>query len=180
MSAFRTVWQRTVIAAAVVVSSLHAVYFIQSAWLDREAEQSRTLGLERWLVDVQRKLASHDSLVEQLNDMRGRLPQAEQRLPVHVDPAGIETTLRDQASNSKIEITDLQVGAEFVREGYYAEVPVILIVRGKTADFLAFMDTVLRASPLRRITQMNIEPDGSGVQARLALMYDHSLIEDVL
>lgn len=173
--------KRLIIATLAIVSSLHAMYFIQNAWLDREVERGRTLMLEHELAERQQKLVNHDLLVEHLKQMRDALVQLEQILPSHLDLSAIETALREQASRSHVEITKLSFGPELVREDYYAEAPSTMMIRGKTADVLTFFDQLLSASPLRRISEMEIEPiDSSAVHARLVVMYDHSVIDAVL
>jgi hypothetical protein len=93
--------------------------------------------------------------------------------------SSIEDALHEQAALSQVEIANLHVDAEYLREGFYAEKPVALRVRGTTENFLAFMDRILRTPPLRSVREMQIEPgEGSGVQVNLVIEYYRHIEED--
>jgi Tfp pilus assembly protein PilO len=167
-------WRRMVIAAVAIASSIHAIYLIQNASFDREAAQSRTTLLERQLIETQQKLANHAQFAAQLNDMRGPLTRLEERLPTRLNRSAIEASVRAQAALAHIEITGLHFGAETIKEGFYAEATLSLTVQGTTADFFAFMDQMLRVSPLRRVAEMRVEPiEGTTARAVLTVMFDH-------
>lgn len=176
MSAISTRRGHAIIAAVAVIGSIHALYFIQNTWIDRQAAQERTTLLEKELAYSRRKLISHDVFAEQLKGMRPLLSQLEQRLPTHLDPSSIEVMLRERAAKSNVEIANLRTHAEIMKEGFYAEIPVTFQVEGPAKSFFSFMDQVLRASPLRYVREMQIEPlDGSGVRAHLVMMYAHHI-----
>src|SRR5579871_5771462 len=165
MSISSSRWNRPMIAALAVLGSLHAIYFVQNVWADRDAERQKTSLLKRELAYGERKLISHDQFVEQLMVMSASLEKLELNLPKHLPESSIEDALQEQAALSQVEIANLHVDAEYLREGFYAEKPVALRVRGTTENFLAFMDRILRTPPLRSVREMQIEPgEGSGVQ----------------
>jgi Tfp pilus assembly protein PilO len=171
-------WKYAFVVLLAMTSSIHAMYFIQNAWLDRDTVQSRTAQLKKQLVVTRDKLANHDRLVERLQEMRGPLAQMENRLPIHLDLPAVEASVREQASLAHVEVTGLEFGAEYVKEGFYAEAPLRLTLRGSTAGLFAFLDQMSRASPLRRIAQMKVEPaEDSAVRAVLTVMYDHVIDE---
>src|SRR5512144_148330 len=116
MSTISSRWSRPVIAAVAVIGSIHSLYFIRNAWIDRALVQQETTRLEKELAYDRRKLLSHDLLADQLTVMRPLLATLEQRLPAHLDTSSTEATLREQAAQSKVEITDLHSGAEMVKE----------------------------------------------------------------
>lgn len=171
-------WSRPIIAAVAVISSIHSLYFIRNAWMDRAVVQQETTRLEKELAYDRRKLLSHDLLADQLTVMRPLLARLEQRLPTHLDPVSLEATLREQAAQSKVEITDLHSGVETLKEGFYAEKPVALRVQGTTENVFAFVDQVVRASALRYVREMHTDPfDGSGVTLQLNLICVHHVSE---
>lgn len=165
-----------IIAIVAVISSIHALYFIRGAWADRNATQEKTARLEKELLRDQHKLINHDVFAEQLSVMRPMLTQLKKQLPTHLDPAAIETTLREEAARSKVQLENLHEAAEVLKEGFYAEKNITFQVQGSTENFFAFMDQVLRASPLRYVHEMKIEPlDGSTIQAHMIMTYIHPI-----
>ncbi len=181
MIGFSPRWKFSVIVALAMASTSHAIYFVQRALIDQDSEQSRTAQIEHQLLDDRRKFANHDSILEQLKKMRVSLAKLEQRLPSHLNLAAEEATLRDQALHSRVEVTQLHFGAMILREGFYADTPAELMVKGNAANFVAFMYKLLGASPIRRIAWMKIEPiNGSLMQARMAVMYESAPTYDVV
>lgn len=179
MSTISSRWSRPIIAAVAVIGSIHSLYFIRNAWIDRALVQQETTRLEKELAYDRRKLLSHDLLADQLTVMRPLLATLEQRLPAHLDTSSMEATLREQAAQSKVEITDLHSGAEMVKEGFYAEKPMVLRVQGTTENVFAFLDQLLRASPIRYVREMHVDrSDGSGVTLQLVMIYVHYVSED--
>jgi|GEM_PF-3645523 len=171
-------WKNAVIAGVAIVSSIHAVYFIQNASFDREASQIRTGRLKKELVETRDKLANHDPLSLQLNEMRGSLARLEERLPKRLDLHALEASVRAQASLAHVEITRLRFGASVVQEGFYVDTPLRLAMQGTTAGFFAFMDQMSRASPLQRVVEMKVEAnDDSTTAAEMTVMFE-SLIDE--
>lgn len=163
-----------------LIGTLLALYLVHEAWLDREVHQDETLRLERHLDDSQRKIASHDDFAAQLQEERGLLSSSIQRLPSKLASPAIEKTLREQAAQAGIRITSMRMGAETVKEGFYAERGVYLVLHASAADFVTFMAGLLRELPLRRVTAIKIEPaDNPGTVRVTMTAFYYRYIDDM-
>lgn len=162
-----------------VIGTLFALYLVNDAWTERELHQTQTPHLEHELADVHQKILNHDRLVTQLQEMRALLSSLTERLPSKLASPTIEKALRDRAAEANITIARLHLDEERVMEGFYTERGVSLVAEGSTADFVRFMDGMLRDSPLRRVTDMKIEPaDSPGrVRATMTSYYYHAVDE---
>lgn len=158
-----------------LIGTLLALYLVHEAWLDREVHQNETLRLKRHLDESQRKIASHDDFAAQLQEERGILSSSTRRLPSKLTSPAIEKTLRDQAASAGIAIASMRLSAETVKEGFYAERGVYLVLQAPAADFVTFMAGLLRDSPLRRVAAIKIEPadDPGTVRATVTAFYYH-------
>jgi Tfp pilus assembly protein PilO len=162
-----------------VVGALLALYFVHDAWLYREAEQSRTVSLKREMDDKQRVAASHDAYAVRLEEEKDILYSLVKRLPSTIDSPAIEKKLHDQATLAGIEIVAMHMGVKRIREGFYGDLPVDLVAQGSTVQFVKFMDSVFRESPLRQVSAMQIEPtaDKGTLKAAMTVNY-YRYVED--
>lgn len=159
--------------AAAAVGTLLTLYLLATAYIDRSQEQYKTRALEKELSEKQRHLAHHDEYAAQLDEMRLMLAQVNVRLPSRLDASSLEKTLRDKANVAGMDTTSAHVGTETVAEGFYAALPIEVVMQGSTADFMKFMDSMLRDAPLRSVTAMNIEPVDNAVELRAALTLEY-------
>jgi len=155
-----------------IAGALLAAYFARDAWIHREAEQLQTLRLERELDEKHQWRVNHDVLRASLPEMQAVLSRLVQRLPAKFDAPAIENSLRVQATQAGIAIAALQIGKQRAREGFYAELPVDLIVQGSAPEFMKFMNGLPRESPLRQVAAMKIEPGADKGMLRAALTVD--------
>lgn len=155
--------------AAAIIGTLVALYLLANACIDRGQEQFRTQSLKKELSEKQSHLTNHSEYTARLGEMLLMLAQVKVRLPARLDAPSLEKTLRDKAMLAGMETTSTHVGTETVAEDFYAALPVEVVVQGSAADFLKFMDSVLRDDPLRSVTAMNIAPVDNAVELRAAL-----------
>jgi Tfp pilus assembly protein PilO len=161
-----------------IVGIFVALYLVRGAWLGREQAQSITASYRHQVDERQQVLDSHDAYVEQLKDMRVVLEALRRQLPAKLDGSSIAKTLQDQAALADIELESIRIGKERVREGFYVELPVALVLQGPTVGFFNFMGTVLPESPLRMAVDMRIEPtDAATTRAAVTLNYFRYLEE---
>ncbi len=156
------------IAALGFAGILLALYLVGSAWSDRGHEESRTYRLKLEMKDKQRMAASHDEFAAQLQQMKPILPRLEERLPARFDPSTIEKTLRDKARLAGIKIESAAFDKQR-RSDFYAELGMNLVVQGSAADFLKFMDDMVRDSPQRIVRAMTIRPLDDKAELRAAM-----------
>ncbi len=143
---------------AAIIGSALALFLIANAFIDRSHERSRTMMLEKDVMEKQQRAVNHAAYAAQLEQMRAMLSQLNERLPAHLDNPLIEKTLRDNASIAGIEMSRVTVGAERVRDGFYGERPVDVVVQGAAASFWTFMESTLRDFPMRSIAELSVEP----------------------
>ena len=155
--------------AAAFIGTFLALYLLEIASIEREQEQSKTQSLKRELSEKQHHLANHNEYSAQLEEMGLMLSQLKVRLPATLDVPSLEKSLRDKAVIAGMDASSVHVGTESVAEGFYAALPVDVVVQGSAADFLKFMDSIVRDAPLRSVTAMNIEPVDNAVELRAAL-----------
>jgi Tfp pilus assembly protein PilO len=155
--------------AAAIIGTLIALYLLATACIDRGQEQSKTQSFKKELSEKQRHLDNHSEYTAQLEEMRLMLAQVKVRLPARLDAPSLEKTLRDKAILAGMNTTSTRVGAETVAEDFYAALPIEVVVQGSAADFLKFMDSILRDDPLRSVTAMNIAPVDNAIELRAAL-----------
>jgi Tfp pilus assembly protein PilO len=155
--------------AAAAIGILIALYLLATTYIDRGQQQSRMQSLEKELSEKQRRLDNHSEYKEQLEEMRLMLAQVRVRLPARLDAPSLEKTLRDKATLAGMDTTSAQVGTETVEEGFYAALPIEVVVQGSATDFPKFMASILRDAPLRSVTAMNVAPVDNAVELRAAL-----------
>jgi Tfp pilus assembly protein PilO len=155
--------------AAAAIGTLLALYLLATACIDRGQQQSRTQSLKKEVSEKQRHLDNHSEYKAQLEEMRLMLAQVNVRLPPRLDGPSLEKTLRDKAMLAGMDTTSAHVGTETVEEGFYAALPIEVVVQGSAANFLKFMDSILRDAPLRSVTAMNVAPVDNAVELRAAL-----------
>ncbi len=155
--------------AAAAIGTLIALYLLATSYIDRGQQQSRMQSLEKEVSEKQQRLDNHGEYKEQLQKMRLMLAQVRVRLPARLDASSLEKVLRDKATLAGMDTTSAHVRTETVEEGFYAALPVEVVVQGSSADFLKFMDSILRDDPLRSITAMDIAPVDNAVELRAAL-----------
>lgn len=155
-----------------------ALYLARGAWLGREQAQSTTASYRHQVEERQQVLDSHDDYLAQLKDMRVSLEALRRQLPSKLDASAIAKTLQDQAALADIDVESIRIGKERVREGFYVELPVSLVLQGPTSGFFNFMGTVLPGSPLRMAVDMQIAPtDAATTRAAVTLNYYRYLEE---
>ena len=151
-------WRKCLHAALFLVGAAPAVLLLLTAVDYRDAQAMRTRLLQRELRDKLALAARHDEWAQRLRDMRPILADLERRLPRRLDRAAIERDVHAAADRAAAQTVSLDTtAAEYLKEGFYAELPVHAVMRGSAAQLLTFMDEFLRAAPLRRVTQMHWE-----------------------
>lgn len=155
-----------------VVGTLFGLYLVHAAWLERSHEQSRTQALQPQLSDAQREATGHGAYAAQLSDMKTQLAQYRQILPDKFDAQAIETALRDAAKRAGAVIETLNRSEPIVSD-FHAEMRTRLVVQGSTEHVLAFVNGLVRDTPIRRLAAMEITPAENGVECRaqLSLVY---------
>jgi type IV pilus assembly protein PilO len=148
--------QRAICLALMVIGAVPGLWLVSAAWSARDAVEGKTLQLTRELDDKQHITASHAQYSTQLEEMREMLAQVMRQLPSRLDHPALEKSLRDQAARAGAAIELRPMGAESVREGFYAELPVEIVVQGSSAQFLNFMDALQHEIPLRQVSALTI------------------------
>ncbi len=105
--------------------------------------------------DKKKKLAANlPKLQQQLQELDGRLREAEAQLPDRKEIPDLLSSISTQAREAGLEILVFRPKAENLQE-FYAEIPVDIVVRGGFHNVVTFFDEVGRLS--RLVNMQNIE-----------------------
>jgi len=164
--------QRTICMVLVLLGTLLGLFLVNAAWSARDEMAYRTIQLEREVSDKQAIAANHASITLILDELRDMLNQLVRQLPSHLDAPSMEKSLRDQAALAGIDVAALQIGNERTTEGFYAKLPMQVVLQGSSAQLLKFMDAQQHDVALHLVDALTIEPvDGKTVRATMTLAY---------
>lgn len=163
-------FERLVAVAFAATGLAVALLFIGTASSEREHEQSRTGSLERELAEKQDLLANHAAYLAQLGELKIMLAQLETRLPSRFDVPAIEAALRAHALRAHVDVASMVTEEERSFAGFYAQLPIKIVVRGGTAQVLEYIDALLRDAPLRMMRDFLVESEDDPVTVRATLL----------
>jgi type IV pilus assembly protein PilO len=106
--------------------------------------------------DKQTRVANLAALKQQLDDMRDILRQLLRQLPSKTEMPALLVDISQTALSAGLETQLFQPGAESVKEGFYAEKPITLRMRGTYHQFGTFISGVAALPRVVILTMHNV------------------------
>ena len=115
--------------------------------------------------DKQVRVANLAALKQQLDEMRDILRQLLRQLPSKTEMPALLVDISQTALSAGLETQLFQPGAESVKEGFYAEKPITLRMRGTYHQFGTFISGVAALPRVVILTMHNVSlrPVGAGL-----------------
>lgn len=112
--------------------------------------------LKRDFHDKQTRVANLAALKQQLDEMRDILRQLLRQLPSKTEMPALLVDISQTALSAGLETQLFQPGAESVKEGFYAEKPITLRMRGTYHQFGTFISGVAALPRVVILTMHNV------------------------
>jgi len=133
-------------------------------WYFLIADQQEDLGrrvvqeeqLKKDFHDKQQRVANLAALKAQLDEMRDILRQLLRQLPSKTEMPALLVDISQTALSAGLETQLFQPGAESVKEGFYAEKPITLRMRGTYHQFGTFISGVAALPRVVILTMHNV------------------------
>lgn len=159
-----------------IVAGIFVAFYMVSYKKSKLELSDITARMEQTRVTVQRLQAIERRLTkfeEDLNKLRRRLEISMSLLPAKKEIPELLTQISRLGSQSGLEFLNFQPGAER-RVRFYAEVPVIITVRGGYHDLALFLD---RIRTLRRIVHVrNLQIGGMRIEGGVVTLNANSTL----
>jgi type IV pilus assembly protein PilO len=123
---------------------------------DLKKRQTQEELLKREFHEKQAKVANLAELKQQLDDMRDILRQLLRQLPSKTEMPGLLVDISQTALSAGLETQLFQPGAESIKEGFYAEKPIVLRMRGTYHQFGTFISGVAALPRVVILTMHNV------------------------
>ena len=135
-----------------------------AGWYFQISDQQDDLGkrqvqeeqLKRDFHDKQTRVANLVALKQQLDEMRDILRQLLRQLPSKTEMPALLVDISQTALSAGLETQLFQPGAESVKEGFYAEKPITLRMRGTYHQFGTFISGVAALPRVVILTMHNV------------------------
>ena len=135
-----------------------------AGWYFEISDQQEDLGkrvvqeeqLKRDFHDKQQRVANLAALKAQLDEMRDILRQLLRQLPSKTEMPALLVDISQTALSAGLETQLFQPGAESVKEGFYAEKPITLRMRGTYHQFGTFISGVAALPRVVILTMHNV------------------------
>ena len=135
-----------------------------AGWYFEISDQQDDLGrrqvqeeqLKRDFHEKQTRVANLAALKQQLDDMRDILRQLLRQLPSKTEMPALLVDISQTALSAGLETQLFQPGAETVKEGFYAEKPITLRMRGTYHQFGTFISGVAALPRVVILTMHNV------------------------
>jgi type IV pilus assembly protein PilO len=123
---------------------------------DLKRRQTTEEQLKHEFHEKQTKVANLAALKQQLDDMRDILRQLLRQLPSKTEMPGLLVDISQTALSAGLETQLFQPGPETVKEGFYAEKPIALRMRGTYHQFGTFISGVAALPRVVILTMHNV------------------------
>jgi len=135
-----------------------------AGWYFEISDQQEDLGkrvvqedqLKKDFHDKQMRVANLAALKQQLDEMRDILRQLLRQLPSKTEMPALLIDISQTALSAGLETQLFQPGAESVKEGFYAEKPMALRIRGTYHQFGTFISGVAALPRVVILTMHNV------------------------
>lgn len=135
-----------------------------AGWYFEISDQQEDLGkrvvqeeqFKRDFHDKQMRVANLAALKQQLDEMRDILRQLLRQLPSKTEMPALLIDISQTALSAGLETQLFQPGAESVKEGFYAEKPIALRIRGTYHQFGTFISGVAALPRVVILTMHNV------------------------
>jgi type IV pilus assembly protein PilO len=135
--------------------------------LELEAKQQELTKLNAQYSEQQRVLANIENFRQELRGMQAKFEEALKQLPNSSEIPALLTNISQLAKESGLEILLFKPAPE-MSKGFYADIPVVMQVRGNYHDIGYFFDKVAKLDRIVNIEDISMKSSrkrkGSGVQ----------------
>ena len=143
-----------VLFGAIMLGGWYFLISDQQEDLGRRVVQEEQL--KRDFHDKQQRVANLAALKAQLDEMRDILRQLLRQLPSKTEMPALLVDISQTALSAGLETQLFQPGAESVKEGFYAEKPITLRMRGTYHQFGTFISGVAALPRVVILTMHNV------------------------
>jgi len=144
----------TLLFGVIMVGGWYFLVSDQQEDLGRRVVQEEQL--KRDFHDKQQRVANLAALKAQLDEMRDILRQLLRQLPSKTEMPALLVDISQTALSAGLETQLFQPGAESVKEGFYAEKPITLRMRGTYHQFGTFISGVAALPRVVILTMHNV------------------------
>jgi type IV pilus assembly protein PilO len=146
-------------------------YKIMDQGDELERKQKQEVSLRKEFSDKAAKVANLEPLKKQLAEMQDMLAEMLRQLPNKTEMPDLLVNISQAALSAGLETQLFQPGAETVKEGFYAEKPIVLRMLGSYHQFGSFISKVASLPRVVILTMHDValKPVGAKIGDQLML-----------
>jgi len=146
-------------------------YKIMDQGDELERKQKQEISLKKEFADKAAKVANLEPLKKQLDEMKDMLSEMLRQLPNKTEMPDLLVNISQAALSAGLETQLFQPGAETVKDGFYAEKPIVLRMLGNYHQFGTFISKVASLPRVVILTMHDValRPVGNKVGDQLML-----------